>query len=150
MSQQITKRHLSFLHEAKKAFEDNPLFETYQGNTLIALRMGMDRDCVEIHELGDCVANFVQQMDPCPKPRKTVYEFAYDMEQQLKVNEHKGVWGKEHWEFFTRKIQKNFDNMIWELEKEDKDKCEITILCANLANYAMMIADNYGTLGDGE
>jgi fructosamine-3-kinase len=144
---QITKNHLAFVEHAARAFEANPLYETFHhpsyGN-LVALRSGEDRDCVNVYELGDEIANFVQQMEPCPTPRKVVREFGFDMEAQLKANEHKGGWSKEHWEFFTRKIQKNFDKLINELEKGDKDKYEITILCANLANFSMMIADNEG------
>lgn len=146
MGQQITKQHLAFVQEAKEVFEDNPLRETCRSDddSLIALRMGMDRDCVEVWELGENIANFVQQMEPCPKPRKAVQDFAHDMEKQLKVNDHKGGWGREHHDYLRNQIGKNYAKLVEELCKEDKDKQEITIRCANIANFAMMIADNEG------
>lgn len=54
---QITKEHLDFMEAAKKEFENNLHLETYrnESNTLIALRYGMDRDCIQIFELGDKV-----------------------------------------------------------------------------------------------
>lgn len=145
---QITKQHLDFVQEAKEAFEDNPLFETWRNDddALIALRMGMDRDCVEVWELGNYIANFVQQMDPNlnPNPRRVVSEFAFDMEKQLKVNDHKGGWGIIAYDYFTHKLENQVYELQKELKKPNKDKHEITIRCANIANYAMMIADNEG------
>lgn len=143
---QITKRHLDFVGVAKGVFEDEPLRETCRSDddTLIALRMGMDRDCVEVWELGDIIANFVQQMEPCPMPRKIVREFSYEMESQLQVNDHKGGWKREHHEFLTKELTRNLIKLTEELSKQDKDKNYITLRCANIANFAMMIADNEG------
>lgn len=61
---QIRKEHLEFLEEAKEVFEQDPFLETWRNKDedLIALRMGMDRDCVLIYELGTEIANFVQQI----------------------------------------------------------------------------------------
>jgi fructosamine-3-kinase len=144
---QITKNHLAFVEHAARAFEANPLYETFRhpsyGN-LVALRMGEDRDCVNVYELGDEIANFVQQMEPCPLPRKAIRVFSYDMEKQLKVNDHKNGWKKEHHEFLSHELAKNFQKLTEELGKENRDKHEITIRCANIANFAMMIADNEG------
>lgn len=146
MSKQITKTHLRFLQDAKKSFEEFPQRETYRDEKqgLIALRMGVDRDCIDVYELGVDIANFVQQLDPCPKPRKEIMAFAYWMEGQLKVNEHKGGWSKEHHEFLSRQLFRNLSMLDKDLSKEDQDKYEITLRCANIANFAMMIADNYG------
>jgi hypothetical protein len=144
---QITKHHLAFVQEAKEAFEARPLLETYWNKDdfdLIALRMGMDRDCVNVYELGDEVANFVQQMEPNPKPRKPVMEFAHDMEAQLQANDHKGCWDEEDQHYLSAEIARNAIHLSNELKKIDKDKHAITIRCANIANYAMMIADNEG------
>ena len=147
MAQQITNQHLNFVEKAKEAFQNNPLLETYRDhpqNEMIALRMGVDRDCVLVFELGEEVANFVQQMDPQPGPRKEVREFAHAMEIMLATNEHKGHWRREHHEFLLRELGKNAVRLEKELAKEDHDKYEITIRCANMANFAMMIADNHG------
>lgn len=65
MIQHIKKMHLDFVQEAKEAFETNEKLETYRNedDSLIALRMGKDRDCVLVYELGECIANFVQQIN---------------------------------------------------------------------------------------
>lgn len=63
---------LAFLDEAKQAFEANPVWETYidEKEKFIALRQGLDRDCIEIYRLGDRVANFIYQLEPTPLERK--------------------------------------------------------------------------------
>lgn len=67
---QITTEHLDFMREARRTFNNDPRLETHRNDddTLIALRMGPDRDCIEIHKLDGRVANFVQQMKPIPHP----------------------------------------------------------------------------------
>lgn len=145
---QITKRHLDFVQEAKEAFEGNPDGYTYRNgddDSLIALRYGADRDCVLVYELGEKIANFVQQMDPCPVPRKPVMEFAHDMEKQLKANDHKGGWMQEHWCDLVTGLEISLEKLKKELMKMPKhNEYEVTTRCANIANFAMMIADNRG------
>lgn len=145
---QITKNHLAFVDHAKRAFENNSVYETFrhpQYGDLLALRMGEDRDCVLVYELGDEIANFVQQMEPCPNPRKAVMQFAHDMEKQLKANDHKSGWDREHQEYLAKCLWENFEKLTYgALKKEDRNKQEITKICANIANFAMMIADNEG------
>jgi len=137
------------LKSQKKVFEKLHLRETNRNedDSLIALRMGMDGDCVEVWELGNYIANFVQQMEPRPMPRKVVREFGFDMEQQLMANDHKGGWKREHWCDLATDIEINIEKLRKELMKKggaNFDLHEITIRCANIANYAMMIADNEG------
>jgi hypothetical protein len=143
---QITKEHLTFMEQAKEAFEANPLLETYTNDDQnhIALRMGMDRDCVDVYALDGHIANFVRQMEPDCGPRKAVRLFAYDMEKQLKVNDHRNGWKEEHCEYLSEQLGRNHTALIKELAKNLSDPFEITIRCANIANYAMMIADNKG------
>ncbi|MFP3338823.1 hypothetical protein R0J91_12630, partial [Micrococcus sp. SIMBA_131] len=99
-----------------------------------------------IYELGDKVANFVQQMKPNPKPRKEVMQFAHVMENQLLANEHKGRWEKEHWCDLASDLERNVLTLRKELMKKgiDCNILEVTKRCANIANYAMMIAGNEG------
>jgi hypothetical protein len=152
MSRQITYQHLNFLQEAKEAFERNGILETYwdkDAYDLIALRYGQDRDCVMIYELGDDIALFAQQTVPAPKPRKAVRLFSYEMESQLQLNAHKRGWDREHWEFLNKEINRNSHSLAVELFKEDRDKDEIIRRAANIANFAMMIADNYGSTKGG-
>lgn len=50
----IYQEDLDFLEEAKQAFQANPRQETYRNkeDTHIALRYGLDRDCIYIYKLG--------------------------------------------------------------------------------------------------
>lgn len=56
------------MEEAKKAFDENYRLETYrnESDTLIALRYGMDRDCIKIYELGEEVGFFANIMNIAP------------------------------------------------------------------------------------
>lgn len=76
---QISKEHLRFVEQAKIAFEGNPIQETYRNDeeSLIALRMGEDRDCIMVYRLDGYVGNFVQQLKPVrinSYPEVSVYE----------------------------------------------------------------------------
>ena len=63
---QIRNEHLEFLEEAKLIFTENPFQESHRNDVaeLIALRYGMDRDCILILGLGEEVALFAQQIEP--------------------------------------------------------------------------------------
>ena len=64
----IYPHHLDFMEEAKKAFEQHSRLETYRDehNTLIALRYGADRNCMQIYELGGHVGFFAEVMEKAP------------------------------------------------------------------------------------
>lgn len=66
---QIYKEHLDFLVEAKQEFESNERLETYRNasESLIALRYGMDRDCIQIYKLGEEVGFFANIMPKAPE-----------------------------------------------------------------------------------
>lgn len=55
MTGNVYQEDLDFLEEAKDAFNSNLRLETYRniGETHIALRYGMDRDCIQIYKLGE-------------------------------------------------------------------------------------------------
>ncbi|MBT2647231.1 hypothetical protein J7E52_10930 [Bacillus sp. ISL-34] len=146
MGAYIKPEHLAFLEEVKAVFEVNCRRETHQNEegTLIALRFGADRDCINVFELGEEIAFFTQQIEPNPNPRLEVMEFSRDMEVQLQKNDHKKGWIQENYDFLIRKIGTHGMKLHEELSKLDKDKSKIISLCANIANYAMMIADNEG------
>lgn len=146
MSSQINNSHLAFMQEAKNQFEKDPLAETYRNpdETMIALRIGVDRDCILIYELGDGIANFVQQISPQSSPRKLLLEFTSNMEVQLRANKLKSGWIREHHQDITGMIYSDLDHLRKELIRVDKNKYEITELCAAIANYCMMVADNEG------
>lgn len=66
--QEISKRDLEFLEESKKQFLSNPAYETFRSKNdeYIALRMGIDEDCIMIYRIDQPVANFAQVL-----PRRT-------------------------------------------------------------------------------
>lgn len=65
----IYREHLDFMEEAKQAFENNQRLDTYRndGDTLIALRYGMDRDCIRIYKLGEEIGFFANIMSKAPE-----------------------------------------------------------------------------------
>lgn len=66
---QIYREHLDFMEEARKAFDGNLRLETYRNKdeSLLALRYGMDRDCIQIYKLGDEVGFFSNMMNVAPR-----------------------------------------------------------------------------------
>lgn len=146
MGAYIKPEHLAFLEEVKAVFGADCRRETHQNEegTLIALRFGTDRDCINVFELGEEIAFFTQQIEPNPIPRLEVMEFSRDMEIQLAKNDHKRGWINEHHQDLTGSILYQLEKLRKELIKIDKDKNEISKRCSNIANFAMMIADNEG------
>ncbi|MEK4712277.1 hypothetical protein [Sporosarcina sp. FSL K6-5500] len=65
----IYQQDLDFLEEAKRAFSENHRLETYRNmeDTHIALRYGMDRDCISIYKLGEQVMFANNIMDAAPE-----------------------------------------------------------------------------------
>lgn len=57
------------MEEAKKAFEENARLETYRDefDTLIALRYGMDRDCIQVYKLCEEIGFFANIMKKAPE-----------------------------------------------------------------------------------
>lgn len=136
---QIHPHHLAFVDEAARAFEENPRWETYMNaeSNLIALRFGMDRDCIKLYELGEPVGFFAQQMDiRIPSLRKEVARFAYAMEEQLRANEHKGGWENSTHQSLMNELSRNYTKLHRCCSHEEYRR-----RCANIANYAMMLAD---------
>lgn len=74
---QITQEHLCFLEETKQVFSSDVRRETHinKDGDLIALRYGMDRDCIKIIMLGENVGFFAQMISHKSKtPDKTAYD----------------------------------------------------------------------------
>ena len=80
-------------------------------------------------------------------PRLIVNVFAEEMEKQLQANEHKGDWRDCDSSFLMKELQRNYDE-LWTLQFNDKTN--ILRRCANIANFAMMMADNWGGLMERE
>lgn len=89
---------------------------------------------------------------PFKLPRKTVRWFAGLMEKVLRDNDYKGGWEKEKDGndvfFFRRKLAEEVEELQDLLTQLDfgqpVDATEIAREAADVANVAMMIADNWG------
>ncbi|MEK3658213.1 hypothetical protein NSQ29_01460 [Paenibacillus sp. FSL F4-0236] len=137
---QIHPEHLAFVDEAAKAFEERPNLAAYinESETLIGVRSGADRDSVRVYHLGEGVALFTQQVDVrVPRLRKEVARFTVLMEEQLRANEDKGGWENATQLFLKNELEKNF-RRLWSCGSHE----EFRRRCANIANFAMMLADN--------
>ncbi|RUT48563.1 hypothetical protein EJP82_01060 [Paenibacillus anaericanus] len=69
--------------------------------------------------------------------RPEVYGFAKTMEEQLRANENKGGWSNCTNQFLSRQLDKNIAKLYKCTSHE-----EFRRRCANIANFAMMLADN--------
>ncbi|AOZ91598.1 hypothetical protein [Paenibacillus crassostreae] len=153
---EITKRHLDFLEEAKMSFENDVRLETHRNEAegLIALRRSFDRDCVQVYELGDEVALFAKVIPATVgtefiesignryglklgEVRTEIAEFSEEMEKQLKANVHKGGWENYTYQYLRNELEKNFRKLM-----KRTSHSEFRRRCANIANFAMMLADN--------
>lgn len=86
------------------------------------------------------------------KTRKSVAWFAQEMEAKLRENDHKEGWlgcrfsalfkclRNESDELLVKAHPLQLDTMSEKLTQEDA--CELIRECADIANFAMMIADN--------
>ncbi len=86
------------------------------------------------------------------KTRKAIQWFAEEMEAKLRENDHKGGWqgcrfselfpriGHERDELLLAAHPLQLDTVAETLTQEDA--CELIRECADIANFAMMIADN--------
>lgn len=85
-------------------------------------------------------------MDKKIRPRKAVMAFAREMEQVLRENDFKGGWKTIPYSLFDQLVRKTFGlNVV--LHTKHNDHEAIRRKCADIANYAMMIADWNGLQG---
>jgi phosphoribosyl-ATP pyrophosphohydrolase len=78
---------------------------------------------------------------PKPSMRAVVKWFAEQMHRKLTENRHKKFsWRKESGHSLFRKLRKECVELEEAMERRDKD--DIIKECADVANFAMMIADN--------
>jgi hypothetical protein len=141
---QITRTHLAFMEEAAAAFASNSRWETYQDKDAeyIALRFGMDRDCIKIYQLGEEVGFFANVMEKAPQLDileycSEVQWFAEEMEKQLKANEHKGGWSDSTGRHLMNELKKN----VIKINDGIPNQLDFIKTCANVAKYSMMLAD---------
>jgi NTP pyrophosphatase (non-canonical NTP hydrolase) len=83
--------------------------------------------------------------------RPEVLKFALAMEGELKANDHKGGWKDSHFAWLLSRLTEELSELAGEVYKFPKVKNPklITKEAADVANFAMMIADVSGGLVDG-
>lgn len=72
--------------------------------------------------------------------RPEVYKFALLMEARLKRNDHRGGWGNSKPGYFHERIQANLVDLGTHRANSDWEAYRRT--CADIGNFAMMLADN--------
>lgn len=80
--------------------------------------------------------------------RPEIKLFAEVMEKQLQKNEHKGGWKDCESSFLKQELFKNSRELSITEIHFPYDKQTILRRAANIANFAMMIADVCGALGE--
>ena len=73
--------------------------------------------------------------------RKEVKEFAEQMEQKLQANDHKGGWRNCTVEELYARLLDEVSELQSELNFPEQDSDAIIAECADIANFAMMVAD---------
>lgn len=89
--------------------------------------------------------------------RKEIKSFSEDMEKKLKDNDHKGHWSKSSYAYLIQRLREEVDELDEELSSfvigqamprdlsgsySIEQYGEVVEECADVANFAMMIADN--------
>ena len=75
------------------------------------------------------------------KLRPEVRRFAEQMEKVLRENDHKGGWHNEHVYWLTQRLGDEHQELIHALIDHPDDIYAIVKECADVANFAMMVAD---------
>jgi hypothetical protein len=82
------------------------------------------------------------QRQESPVPRDAIVRFSRYMEQKLKINDHKKHWNVCSDQYLLSRLKEE----VFELEQEmGKSGSGMDVIqeCADVANFAMMIADNF-------
>ena len=79
--------------------------------------------------------------------REEVLRFALKMEEKLKENDRKGGWNSSSISYLLSGINRETEELSYALGQEGQsysrtDRANIISECADVANFAMMLADN--------
>lgn len=81
--------------------------------------------------------------------RPEIVKFAACCEEKLRENDYKNHWSGETLEYLHRRLYDEFGELKRAM-KANKSKADIMRECADISNFAMMIADNYDPEDEGE
>jgi NTP pyrophosphatase (non-canonical NTP hydrolase) len=79
--------------------------------------------------------------------RPEVQKFAEAMEEQLRANDHKPGWKKDHPRMLGPRLEEEMRELQAEVERAARNPKQILKEAADVANFAMMVADVCGGLG---
>jgi len=74
--------------------------------------------------------------------RNSVRWFAERMEAKLAKNDHKGGWGGCELQYLSMRLTQERKELTDAIKSKDKQR--IIDECADIANFALMIADKFG------
>jgi NTP pyrophosphatase (non-canonical NTP hydrolase) len=96
-------------------------------------------------DLKDALKGAVIEADTSSGVQKCVKEFALEMEKKLKANEHKPGWSDCEMTHLFRRLEEELRELIRAIATlEDCNK--VISEAADVANFAMMVADRYKML----
>lgn len=78
-----------------------------------------------------------------PALRPSVTWFAQEMETVLQANDHKGGWEDCTLPYLTERLIQETGELVVALMEDDPAVFDVVKECADIANFAMMIAENY-------
>jgi NTP pyrophosphatase (non-canonical NTP hydrolase) len=88
-----------------------------------------------------------------PRWRPEVVAFADAMEERLRANDHKRGWDSCTMGYLRQRLKGEMGELFDEIDKQQKATCRDTGAvnreAADVANFAMMIADRWGGLKPG-
>ncbi len=83
-------------------------------------------------------------------PRPVVLGFAREMEAKLRANDRKGGWRYCDLRYLSYRLRRETDELVAAVQAArngtDEQRRAIVAEAADVANFAMMIADNFGGL----
>ncbi len=81
--------------------------------------------------------------------REEVADFAISMEETLVKNDHKGGWKECELRYLEDRLLQEV-NEVYDAIRQGKSAAEIRSECVDVANFAMMIADNASVAEKGQ
>lgn len=88
-----------------------------------------------------CAVAHYRWEDELPNPRPEVNWFAKQMELKLRANDHKRHWSEVHLDYLIDRLFQEA-NELWRAIQNGEPAANIVKEAADVANFAMMIADN--------
>jgi NTP pyrophosphatase (non-canonical NTP hydrolase) len=96
------------------------------------------------HLIALALANYRQKLERLEEAlcaREEVQWFATRMEQELRENDHKGGWQNDNWRDLLARLHEEMHE-LWHVCNYGANADIIAEEAADIANFAMMIADN--------